>query len=50
MHVCERIGLVFDFVHFILIQASLSYNHIYMFCITLLLYLVFIYLHYFIES
>ena len=26
--------MVFDFVHFILIQASLSYNHIYMFCIT----------------
>ena len=28
--------IVFDFVHFIHIQASLSYNHIYMFCITLL--------------
>ena len=40
---------MFDFVHFILIQASLSYNHIYMFCITLLLYWVFIYLHYFID-
>ena len=39
-----------DFVHFILIQASLSYNHIYMFCITLLLYWVFIYLHYFIDK
>ena len=35
--------------YFGLIQASLSYNHIYMFCITLLLYWVFIYLHYFID-
>ena len=41
--------ILFDFVHFILIQASLSYNHIYMFCITLLLYWVSIYLHYFID-
>ena len=31
-------------------EASLSYNHIYMFCITLLLYWVFIYLHYFIDE
>ena len=41
--------IVFDFVHFILIQASLSYNHIYIFCITLLSYRVFIYLHYFTD-
>ena len=41
--------IVLDFVHFILIQASLSYNHIYIFCITLLLNWVFIYLHYFID-
>ena len=40
---------MFDFVHFILIQSSLSYNHIYRFCITLLLYWVFIYSHYFID-
>ena len=42
--------IVFDLVHFnILIQASLSYNHIYMFCIISLLYWIFIYLHYFID-
>ena len=40
---------MFDLVHFILIQASLSYNHIYMIFITLLLYWVFIYLHYFVT-